>query len=617
MTAQHHINNNHHSSQNRSRQREAIRNYQPRPIRPQYIVAQKPQQPSISPVMTQLIQQIIILLIQQLMTQQPKNIQGTSANEVLEGSQQNDQILGGDGRDILYGKAGNDLLIGQGGDDALFGGTGNDTLGTANNGAPWGSLGNDYLNGGVGDDTIFVGTGNNQIIGGAGTDRAIFEGKPTDYQFSLDNLGQLVAKNIANKTTATLSEIETISFIGEPNKSYTPLDIIANPFFSTRKDFMLYGDPALNRMVIMKLSTFEHVATLPINGQKVYSADHVTDDKAYIMPRGSDFVQLLNRQQDGQFLPGKKIDLPFNPRTGAKNKKLGLELISGSNKPMFALIDINSDSLVAVGGRNEVTMGTFDNYDSKWSSGHAVWVSDDQFLFPDRQTKELSLYRVGKNTFGQWQAVKTDSVVTESSIHSFAHKHSDDPNSQTHIIYASTEGVNSNPLNNGGLLELGVVGDKIQLGRTARISAGTHHPEIHPDGRHVYVPTADGKLNIVDKTTMTTVKTIDVGKGAGHVVFIPERNLALIVNHNDTFMTAIDISTHTKIKDIPVARDSPDYNTALQSHTGRVSPDKKYYYNFATDSGTFFRLDLDTLAVDKEIYVGGTPKQAAQPGELK
>ncbi|MCK5725449.1 MAG: hypothetical protein KAH22_01340 [Thiotrichaceae bacterium] len=549
-------------------------------------------QSTINPLLFLFIQQIIKLLIQQLIRQQqqPNNIVGSHGDDTLKGTRRNDHLFGRDGNDQLYGGAGNDVLHG--------------------------GKGNDVLSGGSGNDRLHVGEGSNIIIGGAGTDTAIINGKPTDYQYSL-NHGQLTIKDLANNTSSILSGVEQLNFTGIAGQSFSPQEIINNPFFSDRKDFMLYGDPALNRMVIMKLSTFENVDTFPINGQKVYSADHVTDDKAYIMPRGSHFIQRLDRQDNGQFLPGKKINLPFNPRTGAKNKKLGLELISGSDKPMFALIDIKTDQLVASGGRNEVTKGTFDNYDSQWASGHAVWISDNQFLLPDRQTKELSLYRVDKDANSQWQVTKTDSVITSSSIHTFTHKHSNDPNPQSHLIYASMEGINSSRSNNGGLLEVGVVGDQIQLGRLAPISAGTHHPGLHPNGQHVYVPTADGKLNIIDRDSMTTVKTLNAGKGAGHVVFVPEKNLALIVNHNDTFMTAINMTTHEKIKDIPVARDSPDFNTALQAHTGRVSPDKKYFYNFATDSGTFFRLNLETLAVDKEIYVGGTPKQAAQPGELK
>jgi hypothetical protein len=81
-------------------------------------------------------------------------------------------------------------------------------------------------------------------------------------------------------------------------------------------------------------------------------------------------------------------------------------------------------------------------------------------------------------------------------------------------------------------------------------------------------------------------------------------------------MTAIDMTTHEKIKDFEVAVDDPDHNTSLQAHTGRVSADKQYFYNFASDSGTFFRVNLDTLEVDKTVYTGGTPKQATQPGEL-
>jgi hypothetical protein len=54
----------------------------------------------------------------------------------------------------------------------------------------------------------------------------------------------------------------------------------------------------------------------------------------------------------------------------------------------------------------------------------------------------------------------------------------------------------------------------------------------------------------------------------------------------------------------------------LQAHTGRVSPDSQYFYNFGSDSGTFFRINLDTLEMDKSVYTGGTPKQASQPSEL-
>ena len=354
-------------------------------------------------------------------------------------------------------------------------------------------------------------------------------------------------------------------------------------------------------------------AKKPVDGEKVYSADHITDDKAYIMPRGSNFIQVLNRNGEGEFVPGEKLELPFHPRTGAKNKDLGLELISGTDKPMFALVDTNADKVVATGGRNEVTQGSINNYDGENATGHAQWISDDQFLFGDRQNNELALYRVSKDQ-GQWNVEKTDSITSPSSIHTFFGKQEVSDN--VHTVYASMEGDDSASNAGASVAELRIEGDNIILGRQVEISGGTHHPGLHPDGKHMYVPTANGKVDIVDRETMTIVDSVSAGKGAGHVVMIPEKDLALIVNHNDTFMTAIDLKTHEKIKDFTVATDVPEYDQALQAHTGRVSPDKNYFYNFATDSGTFFRVDLNSLEVDKQLYVEGTPKQAAQPGEL-
>ena len=331
------------------------------------------------------------------------------------------------------------------------------------------------------------------------------------------------------------------------------------------------------------------------------------------MPRGSDFIQVLNRTSEGEYEPGDKLELPFHPRTGAKNKALNLELISGTNKPMFALVDTQTDKVVATGGRDVVTQGTINNYDGENATGHAQWISDDQFLLGDRSTNELALYRVTEEA-GEWSTEKTDSIISPSSIHTFFGRN--DLSDDVHTVYASMEGNDEAANAEPSVAELRVEGDSIIMGRQAAISGGTHHPGLHPDGQHMYVPTANGQVDIIDRDTMQSVSSVDAGKGAGHVVMIPERDLALIVNHNDTFMTAIDLKTHEKIKDFEVATDVPEYDESLQAHTGRVSPDKNYFYNFATDSGTFFRVDLDTLEVDKQLNVGGTPKQAAQPGEL-
>ncbi|MCK5896381.1 MAG: hypothetical protein KAG20_06220 [Cocleimonas sp.] len=384
-------------------------------------------------------------------------------------------------------------------------------------------------------------------------------------------------------------------------------------FLTDRRNISIYGDTLLNRLIVIKLSSMKALQFIPVKGKEVYSVDYVTENKSYITPRGSNFIQLLHRRANGKFKKGKKVNLSFSPRTPNRNNKNGLVLFSGADKPMFALIDSKTDNVVATGGRNVKTINTFKNYDSKWATGHAQWINDKQFLMPDRQSHEISLYRVSKHG-GKWQVKKTDSLVTAGSVHTFFGK-TIEKNGDIKIL-SPGEGSDQNNNTDATLYELKISGDKLSLHRQVSVSGGLHHPAVHPNKKIIYAPSSNGYVDIIDRQQFKVISRIRAGKGAGHVVFVAKQNLALIVNHHDTFMTAIDITTHKKIKDFQVAIDNPAHNTLLQSHTGRISPDKKYFYNVATESGVFFRVNLELLKVDKIIYLGGTPKQASQPGEL-
>ncbi len=423
---------------------------------------------------------------------------------------------------------------------------------------------------------------------------------------------------ITNRNTGetnTQSDIEQIHFQGVGDRDYTSEDLLNDPFLTARRNISIYGDTTNNRLVVMSLADTAMIQEIPVPGaEKVYSVDTIAPDKDYVTPRGSNFVQVLNRNADGRFELGDKIDLAFKPRTPNRNDHNGLVLYSGADKPMWALIDSKTDAVVAQGGRDEVTQGTFTNYDSKWATGHAQWVSDSQFLLPDRQSKEIALYSVAKQKGGGYNVEKTSAVTLPGSVHTFFGTKAQDNGDI--LTFAPGEG--SNEVNNtdANLYELKISGDQLTLNRSVQTGGGLHHPDVHPDGKLIYSPTSNGTVEIIDRDTLQTIKQIEAGKGAGHVTFIPERNLALITNHEDSFVTAIDTRDHSLIKQIPVTTDNPDVNNSLQAHTGRVSEDKRYFYNFATDQGTFFRIDLDSLTLDKSYFTGGTPKQASQPGEL-
>lgn len=532
-------------------------------------------------------------------------VRSGKGDDVIYSGRGDDVVRSGKGNDVVYSGSGDDIVRTGKGNDVVYSGKGNDTI--------YADAGNDTIYAGKGRDTIHLVSGSHAVDGGQGEDTAVFKARPIDYRFTQDESGQLTVTNADNKEASTLLNTEALQFGGVDGKSYTAGELLDNKFLTDRNDISIYGDTTQNRLVVMRLSTMELLQEIPVDGEKVYSTDYVTEDKSYITPRGSNFFQVLNRNDVGEFELGKEVELPFSPRTPNRNRENGLVLYSGADKAMWALVDSNTDDVVASGGRNEVTQGTIGNYDSEWATGHAQWVSGDQFLLPDRESNELSLYKVNNDT-GEWKVEKTDSLILPESVHTLFGKSTDANGDVT--IYAPGEGTDSQENADASLFELKISGDSISIDKEVGVSGGLHHPGVHPDGDVIYAPTSNGFVDIIDVDSYEVIDSVEAGKGAGHVVWVPERNMALIVNHGDTFMTAIDMTTHEKIKDIEVAVDDPNVSDSLQAHTGRLSPDNQYFYNFATDSGTFFRLNLDTLEVDSTVYTGGTPKQASQPGEL-
>jgi DNA-binding beta-propeller fold protein YncE len=131
---------------------------------------------------------------------------------------------------------------------------------------------------------------------------------------------------------------------------------------------------------------------------------------------------------------------------------------------------------------------------------------------------------------------------------------------------------------------------------------GAHHAAFRPDGKFIYVGSAEGHLFVIDRKKMEVKKAIEVGKGAGHTTFLSMRDQAIITNHNDTFVSVIDTKNHKWVRDVEVATDaSPDYKS--QAHTSGVSLDMQYFYSAASHDGVFYRINLDTWVVDKTLPV--------------
>ena len=136
-----------------------------------------------------------------------------------------------------------------------------------------------------------------------------------------------------------------------------------------------------------------------------------------------------------------------------------------------------------------------------------------------------------------------------------------------------------------------------------------------PDNKHVYVGTAGGYMHIINVDDWKVVNTVDTGglsgvrSGSGHTCFAPQKNLAIVTNHQANYTTVINTLTNRKIKNINLPFDREGIFSATQSHTCYVDKANKYYYNFWTDGGVFYKIDLDSLSLVDSFYTGGIPIQ--------
>ena len=171
---------------------------------------------------------------------------------------------------------------------------------------------------------------------------------------------------------------------------------------------------------------------------------------------------------------------------------------------------------------------------------------------------------------------------------------------------------------------------------------GGHNLYITPDKNYLYAPVGGistrmiregdkefdsgdnrgllpGGIFVVRTSDMKVIKFIQAGKGAGHVNFSTSKGIAMVTNHKDDFVTAIDYRTHKKIKNVPLTgpefisinNSGTGYFSLNQSHAAYIGAEGDYYYDYWSNHGVFFRIDLSTLTLDRSslISTGGIPIQ--------
>ena len=375
-----------------------------------------------------------------------------------------------------------------------------------------------------------------------------------------------------------------------------------------------YGDKLEDRVVVLNVDSMSLTQTIDTVGVDPYPVDQAGKlDKVYAITRGSNSIDVINAST---LQPMGLIELQHHPRSSeAYNATLGLQLVTGADKPMASLIDVNTDTVVAVVGDN-VAVAPID-YGGSNATGHPFWFDNNKFALIDRGSRVIKMYKAVQNKRGQWKTVLLNTIDTPTAVHHFLKRDLSTLSGQDrHTYYALAEGSPENGIA-PSILKYVLKRHALHFAGEAKLAKdgsamvtkmGSHHADLHPNGKLIYVGSLEGHTYIVNMKKMKVVKKIKTGYGAGHTTFVPDRNLAIVTNHKDTFVTIIDTLRNKKIKDVTVSG-TIENGEILQSHSSFVHPNMNYFYAFATDNGIFYELDLETLTVSRTVDTGGTPLQ--------
>lgn len=385
---------------------------------------------------------------------------------------------------------------------------------------------------------------------------------------------------------------------GFRNPGYVNQDSYTSNNIYEVENLVYYGDWDSNRVFAIDVDNMKLLSIVEDTGDGPYGIDQQGTEKAYALTRKTESLTVVDNYTIEN---AGLINLEHKPRSTNYNADTGLSAVSGGDKPMTSIIRVDQDKVVKVVGYDELT--TPQDFGGSLATGHPLWLDNSRFFMLDRAYRQIQLWnKNGGNPLS--------TLSTTTSVHHLFQPPSDTmSDGDENIFYAVAEG-NQDEKISPSIIRFEV--RKRRLVKTGEVelsshhwqldpsTMGSHHADFHPDGVHIYIGSAEGHVFVINKDTMKVIKMIDAGPGAGHTTFAPMWDLAIVTNHNATYMTVIDTKDHTWVKNIEVAT-SADPSYKSQAHTSGVSLDMKYFYSAASHDGVFFEIDLETLEVSRTL----------------
>jgi YVTN family beta-propeller protein len=396
---------------------------------------------------------------------------------------------------------------------------------------------------------------------------------------------------------------------------------------NNKKTVAYYGDKKNNSILVVDVDNMIRIDTIATTHNISYAAEtiktlnnsHATNPKMYIDNRGSNAIDVLDTATNSIT---KTINLQFYPRSISTQEVTGLVAVSSSNKAMTSIIDSSTDTVIATVGENNITAPTTSGHSYVSSGtlacGHPHWLDQNHFVLLDRQNKKITTYKLTKNSDGSWATSILNTISTPSPIHNLippevhGQKHN---NVNSTIFFATAEGatdVYPSVLKLTFSPNIGLtITDELKIQKTGLLAnvMGVHHLNFLKNKKTIYVGSHEGNLFVIDysSSSMRIMKTIQAGVGAGHTAEDEHTNMAVVINHKDTFITLMNTQTNTKIADITVSKLSKSMITGqTQSHPQyHFSKDGRYFYLFLTQEGALVKVDLTNKTVSQRLELGG------------
>ena len=414
--------------------------------------------------------------------------------------------------------------------------------------------------------------------------------------------------------------------------TYRPIHLLKYyvSFPSDEGPIAYLSDEEHDRVIAFNPRDMRLLKVIKTAGSAPYPIDGAGPGHVYVSTRGSKSIDVISNKNLEII---RTISLSHHPRSVSYNKENGLALVSGRKTPVTSVIDTKTHQVVDTVGSDNITSPT--GYGGSLATGHPFWLSTTQFLILDRANKKMDLYQLSEN-LGKHTIRLVNSQKVNTSIHHVlsvpnGKDGTDVMKEKTDVFYAIGEGspaeglspaVIAFELSDGNVVHkktLHMPTDKINVNEM-----GSHHANFHPDGIHIYLGSNEGYTYVINRNSMSIVKTIETGIGNGHTTMIPGKMLGISTNHDDTFFTVIDLNTHEKkaiIKlDGSASETAEKVNTRsfakfgmqelidlkskrkTQGHTSSFDPmNDKYFYTSASDAGRIIEIDTERLSISREI----------------